>query len=130
MGDEMFQVIDNKAFAAQSGSQRAISDLVDTIFLHNAIVRLDPGLAASLRDRIVRAQLSGYTVSESQVVRAINWLMAQFSAPSYGQTSLLQTRSLRLGLNTVMPNLFLDKDTSLATRLESQASRSMSPAEG
>lgn len=133
-GTEMFQDIDKKALAAQRGSQSAISDLVDSIFAQNAIDQLDPSLVATLKDRIVRAQVSGHTVSESQVVQATNWLMGQFSAPTYAQTSLLQTRSLRLGLNSVMPNLFLDKDTAgnigLAGPLNRQPSSSISPSEG
>lgn len=110
-GTSMFQQIDSKALTAQGGGQAAISDLVDTIFAQNGIDQLDPNLVASLKDRIVRAEVSGQTVSEGQVVQTLNWLAGEFSAPTYARTSLLQTRHTRLIGNNIMPNLFLDKDT-------------------
>ena len=108
---DMFQEIDDKALAVQEGQPNAISNLVDTIFLENGITDLNPNLVASLKDRIVRAELNGQTVSESQVVQAVNWLADQFSAPTYARTSPLQTRVLRVELSRYMPNLFVNKDS-------------------
>lgn len=129
----MFQEVDNLALAAKSGEESAIGDVVDSIFAQNGIVQLDPNLVASLKDRIVRAELSGQTVSETQVVQATNWLMNQMSAPAYAQTSLLQTRALRLGLISVMPNLFVDKDVNgnvgQNKSLGSQPSANISPTQ-
>lgn len=106
----MFQEINSSALSAQSGQAADIDNLVDTIFAENGIDLLDPSLVASLKDRIVRAEVSGQTVSEAQVVQTLNWLASEFSAPNYARTSLLQTRSLRLVSNQLMPNLFRDKD--------------------
>ena len=107
----MFQEIDNKALAAKSGDQGAVKDLVDSIFAQNGIDQFNSNLVDSLKDRVVRAQLNGRMVSEIQVVQAINWLMGQCSAPAYAQTSLLQIRITRLQMNSVMPNLFAEKES-------------------
>lgn len=109
--NDMFREINSSALAAQSGQQADIGNLVDTIFAQNGIDQLDPNLVASLKDRIVRAELNGQTVSEGQVVQTLNWLANEFSAPAYAQTSSLQTRTLRLISNGLMPNLFVDKDS-------------------
>ena len=107
----MFQEINSSALAAQSGQPTDIGNLVDTIFAENGIDQLDSNLVASLKDRIVRAESNGQTVSESQVVQALNWLADDFSAPAYAKTSSLQTRVLKLTCNGIMPNLFVDKDS-------------------
>lgn len=107
----MFQQIDNKALIAQNGQQAAISDLVNTIFIENGVGDLDSNLAATLKDRIVQAEMNGQTVSETQVVQAVNWLAGELSAPAYAQTSQLQMRVSRVDLNKYMPNLFVDKDS-------------------
>jgi len=107
----MFQEINSSALAAQSGQPTDIGNLVDTIFAENGIDQLDSNLVASLKDRIVRAESNGQTVSESQVVQAHNWLAGEFSAPAYAKTSSLQTRVLKLTCNGIMPNLFVDKDS-------------------
>lgn len=108
---DMFQEIDDKALAAQSGQQIAISNLVDTIFLENSITELNPNLVASLKDRIVRAELNGQIIEESRVVQAVNWLADEFSAPNYAKTSPLQTRVTRVKLGRYMPNLFTNNDS-------------------
>lgn len=126
---DMFEQIDSKALAAQSGEQSAISDLVDTIFAQNGVDQLDPDLVATLKDRIVRAELNGQTVSETQVVQALNWLAGEFSAPDYARTSPLQMRVMRLIGNGILPNLFVDKDNQgnigLDKELYSQPSSNM-----
>lgn len=108
---DMYEEIDNKALAAQSGQQVAVSDLVDTIFISYAINEFDPNLVASLKDRIVRAELNGQVIEEYRVVEAVNWLADQFSAPTYARTSPLQIRATKVNLSKYMPNLFVDKDT-------------------
>lgn len=108
--NDMFREINSSALSAQSGQQTDIGNLVDTIFAQNGVDQLDPNLVASLKDRIVRAQMNGQTVSEAQVVQALNWLADEFSAPTYARTSLLQTRGLKLVGNELMPNLFVDQD--------------------
>ncbi len=132
-GTEMYEQINSKALSAQSGGQAAISDLVDTIFVNEGISQLDPNLIASLKDRIVRAELNGHTVGESQVVQAMNWLAADFSAPMYAQTSSVQTRALRLDLNHYMPDLFVDRDTQgmvgVNKSVNSQPSNDIAPAQ-
>lgn len=109
--NDMFREINSSALSAQGGQQADISNLVDTIFAQNGINQLDPNLVSSLRDRIVRAELNGQTVSEAQVVQALNWLAGEFSAPTYARTSSLQTRAMKLISNELMPNLFVDKDS-------------------
>lgn len=132
--NDMFQEIDNSALAAQSGDQHAVSSLVDTIFVNNSINELDPNLVSSLKDRIVRAEMNGQTVSETQVVQAVNWLADQFSAPVYAKTSLLQTRVMRTELHTLMPNLFVDKDgqgsTGIDKLMNSEPSSNIPPTQG
>ncbi len=105
----MYQQIDSKAAALHSSGQDAISDLVDALFEFNGLTRPYPALAASLKHRIIRAELSGPKVSENQVVQATNWLMNELSAPPFAQTSLIQTRVLRSCCLTMMPNLFPDR---------------------
>lgn len=133
-GTEMFQVIDNKALIAQNGQQAAVSDLVDTIFIENGAGDLNSTLAASLKDRIVRAEMNGHTINETQVVQAINWLANELSAPSFAQTSQLQTRVSRLELNEYIPNLFVNKDSqgnkTTNRPLNSDLATQISPSEG
>lgn len=130
---DMYEQINSKALLAQSGGGAAISDLVDTIFVNEGISQLDPNLTASLKDRIVRAELNGYKVGESQVVQAMNWLAADFSAPMYAHTSSIQTRALRLDLNHYMPDLFVDRDTQgmvgVNKSVNSQPSNDIAPAQ-
>lgn len=109
-GIDMFEQIDSKALAAQSGQQSAVGDLIDTIFAQNGVDQLDTNLVASLKDRLVRAESNGQMVSETQVVQALNWLADQYAAPTYARTSSLQTRIMRLNCIGIMPNLFVDKD--------------------
>lgn len=107
----MYQTIDDKASAAQTNQLNSVDDLVNTIFVNYGLSDLDPTLFASLKDRVVRAEQSGYLVQESQVVNAVNWLADEFSAPPYAKTSSLQIRATRVTLNEFMPNLFINKDT-------------------
>lgn len=109
--NDMFREINSSALSAQSGQQTDIGNLVDTIFAQNGVNQLDPNLVSSLKDRIVRAELNGQTVSETQVVQTLNWLAGEFSAPDYARTSPLQMRVMRLIGNGIMPNLFVDKDS-------------------
>lgn len=131
--NNMYQEINSMALAAQSGDQTAIGNLVDTIFSENEVNQLDPNLVSSLKDRIVRAESNGQMVSETQVVQALNWLTGEFSTPTYARTSLLQTRALRLDLNSYMPNLFVDKDSQgnvgLNKTLNSQPSSNIPPTQ-
>lgn len=129
----MFREINSSALSAQSGQEADIANLVDTIFAQNGIDQLNPNLVSSLKDRIVRAELNGQSIEESQVVQALNWLADQYSAPSYAKTSLLQTRVLRLMSNQLIPNLFIDKDSQgnigLDKPLYSQPSSNMPPTQ-
>lgn len=109
--NDMFQEIDSAALAAKDGQQNTVGALVDTIFVKNGITELEPNLVAALKDRIVRAELNGQLVSESQVMEAFNWLAGEFSAPTYARISPLQTRVVRQSCSGIMPNLFVDKDT-------------------
>lgn len=106
----MYEQIDSKASALQGGGLDALSDLIDTIFEWNELTTPYPELAASLKDRIIHAELSGQTISENQVVQTTNWLMNELSAPPFAQTSLLQTRVFRSICITLMPNLFPDRE--------------------
>ena len=130
---DMYNQLNSMALSAKSGQQADVEALVDTIFNESLISRLDPNLVRSLKDRIVRAQMAGQTVSESQVVQGYNWLMGQFSAPTYAQTSVLQVKRLRISSNKAMPNLFVDTDTigniGLSKPQNSQMSTQMKPAE-
>jgi hypothetical protein len=129
-GTDMFQEIDNMALEAKSGKPDAIGNLVDTIFAQHGVNLLDAKLVATLRERVVTAEVNGQTVTESQVVQSVNWLMGQFGAPTYAQTSLLQTRVLRNVSIGLMPNLFPNKDNSgtsgLARQVNSELSSEMS----
>lgn len=112
VNQDMYEAIDQDAFTAQQvGDAGSIENLVDTIFEKYQVSGLDTSLRASLKDRIVRAEQNGNMSTESQVAQAVNWLNTQFAAPSYAQTSLMQTRALRLDMNNYMPNLFVEKDT-------------------
>jgi hypothetical protein len=129
-GLDMFQEIDNAALEAKSGKSKAIGNLVNSIFAQYGVDQLDSTLVATLKNRIVRAEINGQTVTESQVVQSVNWLMGQFGAPTYAQTSLLQTRVLRNVSIGLMPNLFPNKDNSgtsgLARQVNSELSSEMS----
>lgn len=131
--ENMIDEINNMALPAQSGQQTAVTDLVDTIFEQNSLDQLNPVLVASLKDRIVRAELNGQTVAETQVMQAFNWLAAQYSAPDYAKTSSMQIRSMRINLSAVIPNLFVDKDSQgrigVNKLLNSEPSTNMPPTQ-
>lgn len=108
---DVFKVIDEKALLAQNGQQESIGELVDKIVLNNGIIAIESSTISSLRDRIVRAEINGTKISEQQFMNTVNWLADELSAPTYAKTTPLQIRALRLGLNSHMPNLFVEKDT-------------------
>lgn len=127
----MFKEIDNIALQIKSGDKtgQAVRELVDFVFAVHGINGLDGQAVPAFRDRIAGAQTSGVTVAENRVVEAINWLMDQFSAPDYAQTSILQARVLRSAAISLMPNLFSNKDGSGAAWLGSEPFSEMSPCE-
>lgn len=131
--DSMFEKIDAKAKNAQNGLQNSYEDLIDTIFVSYTVNELDPITVASLKDRLVRAETAGQIVDEANVVETVNWLANEFSAPEYAKTSSLQIRVSRVNLGKLMPNLFLDKDSSgnLATArpVNSELSSNLSPSQ-
>lgn len=132
---DMYQEIDNMARLANGvdKSEKTIGNLVDSIFAQNGVDKLDPQLVATLKDRIIAAEINGQTVTENQVVYSVNWLMSQFAAPTFAQTSDLQTRVLRNVSITLMPNLFTDKDSSgnrgLARQVNGTPSGEISPCQ-
>jgi hypothetical protein len=107
---DMFTEINEKALVAQNGQTQAIGELVDTILVNNGVGELEPTSHASLKDRIVRAQVGGNQISEQQFANAVNWLADELSAPAYAKTTQLQARTLRINLNNYMPNLFVEAD--------------------
>jgi hypothetical protein len=131
--DSMFEKIDAKAKNTQNGLRNSYEDLIDTIFVNYTVNELDSITVASLKDRLVRAESAGQVVDEANVVETVNWLANEFSAPKYAQTSSLQIRVSRVNLGKLMPNLFLNKDSSgnlAASRpVNSELSSSLSPSQ-
>lgn len=130
---DMFNEINNMALPAQSLKPDAVSQLVDVIFEHNHFDQLDPALVDSLKDRVVRAEVNGQTISETQTVQAFNWLADQYAAPDYAKVSPLQVRVMRGSLTGLMPDLFVDKDghgnIGVNKLVGSQPSSNLSPTQ-
>jgi hypothetical protein len=133
MFNDVYQTIDDKALVAQNRQQNSVSELVDTIFASYGVTELPANLVASLKDRIVRAEVNGQAINESQVAVAVNWLANEFSAPAYARTSPLQMRVSRVKLNRLIPNLFVDTDTfgnrASQKQVNSEISHNVSPSQ-
>lgn len=103
-----FQVIDELAQRSESGDPKAVSDLAEEMFVPFGWAN-DPVIKPAVVERLVHAELdhrkgAARTMTEGQVVGAVNALATRFGAPPYAKTSQRQIRYIRVGLMVQMPH--------------------------
>jgi hypothetical protein len=108
----VFHNIDEKAAKATSNDPVAIKDLADEIFRY-----VPQEVAGAAKSRAIDAEISfrhrsRAGVKDTDVVRMLNQLAAQFNAPDYGYTTLQQLRRLRVSLGLGMPHFVGSHSTS------------------
>ena len=96
--------INNKGRAADNGGEAEVRALADEIFTTYQFNEAPAKLGDSIKERLVRAELSyreGKTqqgISDASVVRAVNYLAYKVGAPGYARTNVYEFRRMKLAL--------------------------------
>jgi hypothetical protein len=102
--------LNEKARAAENGSEAAIRELADEIFSIFNFDQAPAGMDDAIKERLVRAEINyrnghGQGIAEANIVRMVNLLAAKLGAPAYTRTNAFEVRRLQLGVLPYLPNL-------------------------
>jgi hypothetical protein len=96
--------INRKSRAANNGGETEIRELADEIFTTYHFNEGPSGLGDSIKERLVRAELSyrngkgQEAISDASIVRTVNYLAYKTGAPAYAQTNVFELRRLKTGM--------------------------------
>lgn len=96
--------INDKSRAANNGGETEIRALADEIFTTYHFNEAPAGLGDSIKERLVRAELSyrngkgQEAIADASIVRAVNYLAYKVGAPAYAQTNVFELRRLKTGM--------------------------------
>ena len=96
--------INGKARAANSGGESEIRALADEIFATYQFDEAPAGMGDSIKERLVRAELSyrggqgQQGISDASIVRAVNYLAYKLGAPAYAQTDVFELRRMKAAI--------------------------------
>ena len=95
--------LNDKARAAKNGDEAAVRGLADEIFNQFELGSAPAGLADSIKDRLVRAEVNyraggGKGISDAAAVRMVNRLAHEVGAPAFARADVFELRRLKTGL--------------------------------
>lgn len=97
--------INGKARAANNGGgENEIRALADEIFTTYQFDEAPAGVGDSIKERLVRAELSyrggqgQKGISDASIVRAVNYLAYKLGAPAYAQTDVFELRRMKVAV--------------------------------
>ncbi len=128
--------LEENALVAKDGDERATRKIAEQLFLLTFRVNIPPKIAASMKDRLVRAEINYHKgasagIREANVVRMVNEFVDKFNLPDYARTTPGQVRILRAGHAYSLPNFMASKthgsDNQTDQLLSSLSDSEMSP---
>ena len=95
--------LNEKARLAKGGDAASVRVLADEVFNQFEMGSAPAGLADSIKDRLVRAEVSfragsGKGISDAAAVRMVNRLAHEIGAPAFAKTNVFELRRLKTGL--------------------------------
>jgi hypothetical protein len=96
--------INGKSRVANKGGDAEIRALADEIFTKHGFNELPAGLGDSIKERLVRAEISYFSgkgqegISDASIVRAVNYLAYKVGAPAYAQTNVFELRRMKTAM--------------------------------
>ena len=129
--------INAKAALLNTGDEGQIREIADQVFQSFDLDQVPAGLADSIKDRLVRAEVNyrtgrGKPVSEFGVVRMVNMLADKFGGPAYAKTNVFEVRRLEMNFIPVLSKFIGRKPAGVASGpkpLHSSFNPTMSPLE-
>jgi hypothetical protein len=95
--------LNEKARLAKGGDAAAVRVLADEVVNQFEMGSAPAGLADSIKDRLVRAEVNyraghGKGISDAAAVRMVNRLAHEIGAPAFAKTNVFELRRMKMGL--------------------------------